>query len=172
LSAIEKALQKYHGIQRAWVRREVEELKSVLWEDEVVEDAVIGIYHKGVGLLVATNKRLVFIEKGLLAGITVEDFALDKITSMQYRFGWRFGTLIIFASGNKAEIRKVPKPGLRAFADFVRARISGRMEHSSYSAPSMATDYTEIEKLAELHGRGILTDEEYTAKKKQILGLS
>lgn len=39
------------------------------------------------------------------------------------------------------------------------------------SAPAQA-DYTaELEKLAKLNGEGILTDDEYAAKKKQILGI-
>lgn len=33
------------------------------------------------------------------------------------------------------------------------------------------SDLDQIEKLAELHAQGILTDEEFAAKKKQILGL-
>ncbi len=43
-------------------------------------------------------------------------------------------------------------------------------EHEEEAEPG--GDYTaELEKLADLHSKGILTDEEFTAKKKQILGL-
>jgi len=39
-------------------------------------------------------------------------------------------------------------------------------------APPAAPDSTaELQKLAELHNQGILTDEEFAAKKKQILGI-
>jgi len=34
-----------------------------------------------------------------------------------------------------------------------------------------SSDLGQLEKLAELHAQGILTDEEFAAKKKQILGL-
>lgn len=38
--------------------------------------------------------------------------------------------------------------------------------------PADASDYTaELEKLSDLRDKGILTDEEFAAKKKQILGL-
>ena len=38
--------------------------------------------------------------------------------------------------------------------------------------PAAAPDSTaELQKLAELHNQGILTDEEFAAKKKQILGI-
>ena len=38
------------------------------------------------------------------------------------------------------------------------------------AASSGAIDYSEIEKLAQLRDQGILTEEEFTAKKQQILG--
>jgi multidrug resistance efflux pump len=38
--------------------------------------------------------------------------------------------------------------------------------------PPEAADYTaELNRLAQLHAQGVLTDEEFTAKKAQILGL-
>lgn len=40
------------------------------------------------------------------------------------------------------------------------------------SAPAAgSSDLDQLEKLADLHAQGILTDEEFAAKKKQILGL-
>ncbi len=39
------------------------------------------------------------------------------------------------------------------------------------SAPGSMSAIQEIEQLADLHKRGILTDEEFAARKKQILGL-
>ncbi len=38
-------------------------------------------------------------------------------------------------------------------------------------APAADDDMAEITKLAELHSQGILTDEEFAAKKAQILGI-
>lgn len=38
-------------------------------------------------------------------------------------------------------------------------------------APEQPDTYAELEKLGQLKAEGILTDEEFTAKKKQILGL-
>ena len=39
------------------------------------------------------------------------------------------------------------------------------------AAPPADDDMAEIQKLADLHKQGILTDEEFAAKKKQILGI-
>jgi len=39
------------------------------------------------------------------------------------------------------------------------------------AAPAADDDVAELQKLAALHTQGILTDEEFAAKKKQILGI-
>ena len=44
-------------------------------------------------------------------------------------------------------------------------------QQASPAAASSGTDLDQLEKLADLHAQGILTDEEFAAKKKQILGL-
>ena len=38
-------------------------------------------------------------------------------------------------------------------------------------APAPAGDAAELQQLADLHAQGILTDEEFAAKKAQILGI-
>jgi hypothetical protein len=39
------------------------------------------------------------------------------------------------------------------------------------AAPAAAGDVAELQQLADLHAQGILTDEEFAAKKAQILGI-
>ena len=43
--------------------------------------------------------------------------------------------------------------------------------HDAHPRGSTPRDLDQLEKLAELHEQGILTDEEFAAKKAQILGL-
>ena len=68
-------------------RSEIKELPKILWEDEVIVDIVSGTYNQKNGILVATNKRLIFLEKGIFWGSTVEDFGYNKITSFVYHTG-------------------------------------------------------------------------------------
>lgn len=155
--------------------KEIKELPNILWEDEKIEKIVQGLYEKKNGILVATNKRLIFIDKGLIYGLTVEDFPYDKISSIQYKTGLIFGELTIFASGNKADIQQVEKKQVKDFCDYVRARITEAKEHASYQPglkqnnPGDLAD--QIKKLANLKDQGLLTDEEFSAKKKQLLGI-
>ena len=132
-----------------------------------------GSYEGRMGVLVATNKRLVFVDKGIVR-VRVEDFPYDKITSIQYETGWVMGTVTIFASGNRAEIKNVMRGRTRTFGDYVRARVSAPAKNASSPAPSAAKPAEEdvidkLERLAKLKEQGILTEEEFNTQKSKLL---
>lgn len=150
--------------------REIKELPNILWEDENIEKVVSGFYDKGWGVLVASNKRIIFVDKGLF-GIKVEDFPYDKVTSIQYETGMVWGKITIFASGNKADIDKVDKDKVRNFSEYVRARITGTKEHVSAPEPTETKSEADTEVLKTLKTRlakGEITKEEYE-ELKQVL---
>lgn len=105
-------------------RREFNVLESHMWSGETVISACVGTYGPGMGLLVVTSHRLLFIMHGLGRSFT-EDFPFDKVSSVQWNNGLMQGTLTIYASNNKAEIKAVLKDDGKAIADRIRATISG-----------------------------------------------
>lgn len=170
--AINAQLQTLDGIDKWIGKREIRELPSILWENETLKQIVVGWYKSGYGILVATDRRLIFIDKGMLGGLRVEDFAYDKISSIEYNTSWVSGQIIIYASGNKAVIEQVAKDQCRSFCDNVRALIDAVSSHSRVTPEQPSQDYVaELERLAELKNRGIITEEDFLAKKKQLLGL-
>lgn len=175
LEEVNAQISHLDGTSKLLGHKEIKELPNILWEDEKIEKIVQGLYEKKNGILVATNKRLVFVDKGLIYGRRVEDFPYDKISSIQYKTGLVFGELTIFASGNKADIQNVEKKQVRNFSDYVRARITEIKEHASYpleEKQNSSVDLADqIKKLADLKEQGFLTEEEFSAKKKKLLGI-
>jgi hypothetical protein len=56
----------------------------------------------------------------------------------------------------------------------IRAQLQSALDHyfkPTSSGPARGADLDDLEKLAQLHSRGILTDEEFAAKKKRVLGI-
>jgi len=104
--------------------REIKALPGILWDDEIVERIVSGTYLDRFGVLVATNKRVIFVDKGLIYGVRVEDFPYSNITSIRYKVGLIMGEITIFASGNSAEIKMIHKNLVQNFCENVRAKIS------------------------------------------------
>lgn len=114
--------------------REMKKLPEHLWEGETVDMLCVGTYGRGQGLLALTNNRLLFIQDGLTGG-TTEDFPLDKISSVQWAKGMLTGTITIFASGNKAEVKTVNNDDGKAITDRIRAIQAG---HAQRTAPQPA----------------------------------
>jgi hypothetical protein len=158
---------------RFGVRKELRKLTEKLGEGEDVVNLARGQYDGKTGLLVITDRRVVFTEQGMVRS-RLEDFPYEKISSVQTETGVVFGKLTIFASGNKAIIERVaPKERVPEIGDYVRARLSADATKSvatpveAASAESSPMD--QLRQLGELHDAGILTDEEFEAKKAALL---
>ncbi len=156
-------------------KKEIKELPSILWHDEVIKEVAQGMYDNSMGLIVATDRRVIFVDKGFFGGLKVEDFAYDKISSIQYETGILTGSITIFTSSNKAKITQVEKDRVRNLAEAVRHRISGNQPAQvpqSQAAPAAdgGDRIAALERLAKLKEQGILDDAEFKAEKAKILG--
>lgn len=176
MPTLEEVKQQLSGLD-SWSailgRKEIKELPRILWEGEQIRGAIQGLYNNRLGLLVSTDRRLIFVDKGWV-GLKVEDFPYDKITSIQYQLGWIFGEITIFASGNRAEIKQLAKDQARPFAEKVRNMISGGQAFSNVGTTperhsSQDDLIAKLEKLARLREQGILTDEEFAEQKSLLL---
>jgi len=166
--AIQEALKNVDGISKFMSKKEIKELPSILWEDELPEALATGTYGTRKGIVVATNRRAVFIDKGLMS-LTVEDFPYDRISSIEYHTGMLWGSITIYTSGNKAEIKQVPKDQVRPFAEYLRARVSAPSTTTPAPTPSAPDRVSQLERLASLKQQGILNDEEFEEEKRKVL---
>ena len=83
------------------------------------------------------------------------------------------GNFTLMAAGDRTHISQVPKDDVERVAKAIRDRMAGAHQQgrSAEQAPAQVSAADEIRKLADLHSAGILTDEEFSAKKAQLLGL-
>jgi hypothetical protein len=162
-------------------RREIKKLGEHLWPGERVEEMTSGYYGGGTGLVVLTDRRLLFLKDGWI-GKTSEDFPRDKVSSVQYSSGLLLGKITVFASGNKAEIENVNKADGKRIVDNMRARHAPEPStvRAVASVPESPTDKTaawsseqdpiaSLKRLGELRAAGVITEEEFQAKKADLL---
>jgi hypothetical protein len=157
-------------------KREIRKLVEHLWEGERVEQLSTGMYGKGNGILVRTDRRLLFLVDGW-TGATSEDFPFSRISSVQWSSGMLMGSVTIFASGNKAEIKNVHKEIGKSVVDVVRSIIS-QPAATAYAPPQVpsapapaggADVFEQLRKLGDLRDAGIVTAAEFEAKKAELL---
>lgn len=143
-------------------------LTSHLWEGETVRLISAGTYNARNGLLVLTDSRLIFVREGMMSSST-EDFPLDKISSIESKQGMLMGSLTVFASGNKSEIKNVEKGLAKEMADLVRSYSVVPSTASAQVATVTESPIELIKALAELRDAGVLTEEEFAAKKAELM---
>lgn len=161
--------------------KELRKLQDRLWPGEDVIALLGGQYGKGQGLLVLTDQRILFLFEGMVSSSS-EDFPFARITSVEFRSrAIVLGSIVIHASGNAAEISNVDGLRGRTFADKARRAISrGASAPRATVATQPPVPETKarepvsdpviiLKQLAELHRDGILTDEEFSAKKSEVL---
>jgi hypothetical protein len=89
--------------------------------------------------------------------------------------GMLTGTVTVFVSGNKAEIKNVGKEDGKALVDLVRNRISSGSAPTNTApeptGPDNSSDdvFAQIKKLGELRDAGFVTPEEFEQKKAELL---
>lgn len=119
------------------------------------------------GILALTNKRLLFVAKGI-TGNKTEDFSFDKIASIDCSTPplIRYSEVVVQSYGGFSRYKNVPKKEAAQIVGATREYI-----HSSKEAPTAYGDkYEQLEKLAALKNNGVLTEEEFQSEKRKILG--
>lgn len=92
---VEKQLIRVGCHYTLWGSTEVAELSGILMDGEQIVQAVNGYYEGGFGLLVATNLRVLIIDKKPFT-MNVEDLRYEMITEVTY--GARFVTATMHIS--------------------------------------------------------------------------
>ncbi|MFE7128947.1 PH domain-containing protein [Streptomyces sp. NPDC057617] len=168
---IDAAVAKLSGTLGS--KREIAKLPEVLWEGETVDMLATGIYGKGNGLVVMTNMRLIFLKHGIM-GQQLEDFPYPKISSVQWQGGMIMGTMTVFASGNKAEIKSMPKDNGKALADklrmvLARGGAAPGVPAAAAAVPQQQDPASRLATLDQLRAVGAISDQEYQERRTAIL---
>ena len=147
-----------------------------LESEEVVLHSVLGAYETKLmgsdtvrnGAFFATNLRLVFYAKRTF-GFDMEVYPYENISSFEMGKGFMGQKISFFASGNKVKMKWIQKGDVADFINYVRSRM-GKNPSIKKTNPVDAQDIpTQIEKLAQLVDSGILSQEEFQAKKAELL---
>jgi hypothetical protein len=167
----------------------IEKAQEHLIEGEHNVAAVQGVYETKImgndtvrqGIFAATNKRLLFYAKKM-TGYDLESFPYDHISSFEMSKGAMGHKMAFFASGNKVTMKWIQQGDVATFSNAVRSRM-GKVSAGFAASDSLPTAEPEaapapsseptvadqLRTLASLRDDGILTDEEFQAKKAELL---
>lgn len=109
---------------RGWGRAEINELPNILSPDEKIYECVNGIYEGGFALLVATNVRVLLVDKKPLNFLTVEDLRFDMINQIDYNHRLMGASITISTGYKTLKFTSYNKPRLRKLISHVQDRMS------------------------------------------------
>jgi hypothetical protein len=136
--SVEDQFKKIKFNHYGWGRTEARELHNVLLPDEQIYECVNGIYEGGFALLVATNVRVLLIDKKPLNFLSVEDLRFDMISEIDY--GHRLvGAQISISTGSKnLRFRSFNQPRLR--------NLITQVQHCMADTKKKASEHQEDQK--------------------------
>lgn len=144
-----------------------------LEDDEEIIEFLLGMYDsdflgketKRNGALFATNKRIIFYGKKTF-GYDMETIDYKRISSIDYSKSVVFGEFKIYTSGNNIKFETAMEHTARKMIKIIKEKTADKQGSTS---PSNHVE--ELKGYKELLDMGVLTQEEFDAKKKQLLNI-
>jgi hypothetical protein len=122
-SLIEARLGKLGFKTSRWFRAEINELQHVLMEDEEIISLACGRYYGSFALLVATDQRLLLIDKRVFF-MTIEDTRYDMISEIDYNSQAYNATVSIYTMNKTHKFTSIRyKRELRELTTYVQRRV-------------------------------------------------
>jgi hypothetical protein len=151
-----------------FTRKEIRRLKKHLRADERILALTSGMMEHRTWLGLCTNERIIFLNCGMIYGEQLVQIPLARVQSVDHEFGLLFGYIRVWDGASHFMLRWVMKHSIQPFVQAVQNSIAG------LNSPTTGRDevdvVSQLEKLADLRDRGALTDDEFRAQKKRLLG--
>lgn len=136
------------------------------WVAGTYETTIAGAESVRKGIILATTERVVFYAKKL-GGYDLESFPYGNISSFEAGKNIMGHWFRFAASGNDVTLKWI-QGDVSQFAEAVRERAGHR---PAAEPPSSVDPIAQLKQLAELRDAGVVSADEFEAKKQQLLGL-
>ena len=141
-------------------------VKLLADSSEMIKYTATGINDQSeASLLVCTNQRLIVISKKL-SDLIVKTILLDRIKSVLLRHQIVYDEIILVVDNEQIDFNSINKISAAILADDLRT-----LSKLAQGKGELDKQVEQIKKLKELVDQGILTEEEFQAKKKKILDI-
>lgn len=121
--AVEDQLKRIGCNFRFWGRSEVNELGRILLDDEIIAQCVNGEYSNGFAMLVATNHRVLLVDKKPLLYLTVEDLRYEMITEFNLSHRMLNATIRVYTANKTLEFTSWNQHRIRLLLEYVQGRV-------------------------------------------------
>ena len=171
MEEIHAQIEKLGELDTFGTKKEIKSLPEILREGEVIKALTSGLYDGNTWLIVCSNFRVIFLDKGMIYGLKQVDIPLDKVNSVQCETGLIFATVVVWDGASKVKIENIMKKQGKEFTNKVNDALHEykQLQRQPHVVATVNDLPTQLMKLADLKEKGILTDAEFQEQKKKLL---
>ena len=148
---IQKQLKDINFGGSPWNQAELRELPKIIHEGEVISECVNGMYEGGVALLVATEMRLLLIDKKPLRFLTVEDLRFDMINEIDFSHRLMNATINVSTGSKNLKFKSYNQSRLRHLINLVQEHMTNGKKEQSEKADNQQQHLQEINKQLQMY---------------------
>lgn len=168
-----------------YTKKEIRYLPQVLAEGEKILALTSGYMNKSTWLCVCTDRRVLFMDRGMFFGLRQVQMSLDRIQSIDSSYTIFFGQMRFWDGAASITIKMVLKSSIHPFVkttqeamDKYKRQMVYDLANSAQSAHQTAHStgslkkpdmVAELERLGKLRDAGHLSDAEFQQAKAKLL---
>jgi len=169
-----KRLASEVGDDLFFTKKELDHLPEILLDGERVISFTSGMMDGNTWLITLTDKRIIFLDKGMLYGLKQAFIDLDKVNAVSGETGLILGSISIQDGATTRTIKNVQKKTVVNFTNKIRDALETRKltqsPHSTSTSQAETTDViSQLERLASLKEKGILSQDEFEQQKSKLI---
>jgi hypothetical protein len=171
-------IAKEIGDDQFFTKKELRHLPEVLADGEQILAFTSGLMEGNTWLITLTDRRLIFLDKGMIYGLKQVSIDLDKVNAIGGNTRLIFGSITVEDGARARVIDNVMKRCVVPFTNKARDAIEKRKRPSAPPAlppgmPQQATPQddlvSKLERLLVLKEKGLLTQDEMEHQKARLL---
>lgn len=132
---VQKQLRAIGADNLFWGRGELAELPKIMLHDEIIEHVQHGHYNGGFATLVATNHRLLLIDKKPFF-LTVIDLRYDMVAEVDYGHQYIGATIHVQSFNKDFKFQSMNKDNLRTMTNFIQHKVMEMRGHRTAQTES------------------------------------
>ena len=116
---VEEQLAKLNSKKRLGVGKELKHLHEVINKGENILGHTRGFYNGNTWLMCITDRRIIFLDKGMIYGMKQAEIPLKNVSTVVYETGMLGGNLTITAGGSDKKIGKMRKQDVKDICNLI-----------------------------------------------------
>lgn len=168
---VDQQIAALGDFDRWFTKKERNHLHEFINPGERILAMTSGVLDGNTWLITVTNQRLLFLDKGMVYGLKQMEMPLTQISAISHKVGLVFGNIQVSTAGGTKKIDMIRKQDVPKVAQIISDLVNEvQMRGTATAVEDPGQDVmSQLERLAALKEKGILTDDEFEAQKRKLL---